>query len=693
VSHLVVDLALVLGMAALIGVVFQRLGQSTVLGYLFAGLVVGPYIPFPFFADADRIAALSELGVVLVMFAVGLEFSIRRLLRVLPVAGFTGLVQVCAMLALGFGLGRMLGFTTLEAVFLGACVSISSTMVVAKVFDDHPPEVRVRQLVFGVLVVQDLAAIVLVAGLTAVAAGAGLTPDVVGTTLLNLLGLLVGLTVAGLFVVPRAVRFIADQGKPETLLVAAVALCFGLAAVAEELGYSVALGAFLAGTLVAEAGRTHQIEHLVHPVRDMFAAVFFVSVGMSVDPRLAFEHLGVAVLVALLVIAGQFLTVSAAGILSGNGVRRSITAGLSLGQVGEFAFIIAAIGASAGIVGPFLQPVVVTVAVLTAFTTPLLARISERVAGAVDHALPRPIQTFASLCESWFETARRAPAEPSNRSHLRNAAIMITIDAAAIATIWVVIAHWGEQIEGLLNTYLKLGGWLPKLIVDGVGVLLTLPLVAATLRSAKRAGHLLALRVIPSRGAGELDTGEAPRRAFVVVLQSMVVIAVGAPVVLALAPFIGATRALIGLGLVTVVLGVLFWRSATNLQGHVRAGAAALVDLLERQMAIETSSVKLPTVEELLPGLGATSVLVMPAGAWAVGKTLATLNLRAATGATILAISRDGQTVSMPSGHDPLVVGDILALAGAEHAVEAAKLLLTRTRAPGDDEGEDEAGD
>ncbi|KIG19508.1 POTASSIUM/PROTON Antoporter ROSB [Enhygromyxa salina] len=677
-NHLVVDLAVVLSVAALISVVFQRLGQSTVLGYLFAGLVVGPYIPVPIFADAGRIAALSELGVVLVMFAVGLEFSIRRLLRVLPVAGFTGLVQVCAMMGLGFGLGEALGYTTIESVFLGACVAISSTMVVAKVFDEHPPEGRVRELVFGVLVVQDLAAIVLVAGLTAVAAGAGLSTDVLASTLTNLLGLLVGLTIAGLFVVPRVIRYIADLDKPETLVVAAVALCFGMAALAESLGYSVALGAFLAGMLVAEAGRTHQIEHLVHPIRDMFAAVFFVSIGMSVDPMLAIEHVGVALLVALLVVAGQFLTVSAAGILSGNGVRRSITAGLSLGQIGEFAFIIAAIGASAGVVGPFLQPVVVTVAVMTAFTTPLMARISGRVAGAVDRALPQPLQTFASLCESWFEAARRAPVGSRNRSHLRNAGIVITIDATVIAAIWVVIARWGMHLGAMLGASLGLAGPVPTLLVTGVGVLLTLPLVAAALRSARRAGQLLAERVFPARDPGAFDPGAAPRRAFVVAVQSMVMIAAAAPIILALAPFTGVPGALAGLGLVTVVLGVLFWRSATNLQGHVRAGAAAIVDLLGRQMADEAASTNLPTVDQLLPGFGSTSRVVVPDNASAAGQSLAALNVRATTGATILAISRDGQTLSVPSGHDLVIAGDVIALAGAEHAVEAATLLLTR---------------
>ncbi|MCA9697481.1 MAG: cation:proton antiporter, partial [Myxococcales bacterium] len=568
------------------------------------------------------------------------------------------------------------GMPVMDAVFLGACVAISSTMVVAKVFVERPPEPRVRELVFGVLVVQDLAAIVLVAGLTAVAAGAGLSPEVLGTTLLKLLGLLVGLTVAGLFIVPRLVRFLADRGSTETLLVGAIALCFVLASLAEQMGYSVALGAFLAGTLVAEAGRTHRIEELVHPVRDLFAAVFFVSVGMSVDPMLALDHLGLSLLVAAVVIVAQFLAVSTAGILSGNGVRRSVTAGLSLGQIGEFAFIIAAIGVNAGVVGDYLQPVVVTVAVLTAFTTPLMVRASDRLANAVDHALPRPLQTFASLCESWFETVRQATPAPEKRSHLRNTAIVITIDGVALAGLWILVSRFRGELLVWIDARLPAAALPWGLLLILGTALLSLPLVIALLRSARRAGHLLAERVIPTRAPGAVDPGQAPRRVFVVALQSMVVLAVGAPIVALTAPFLGAPWGLMALTILTVGLAVLFWRSATNLQGHVRAGATALVELLEKQMAQEHTPAALPTGDELLPGLGTTARVLLSETDWAAGRTLAELHVRALTGATILAIARSGETTAMPSGHDRLEIGDALLLAGAEHAVAAARQLL-----------------
>ena len=682
-THFVEDLAVVLAVAAVTSIIFRRLGQSTVLGYLFAGLVVGPYIPIPIFADADRIHALSEFGVALVMFAVGLEFSIRKLARVLPVAGFTGLLQVCVLAAAGFAYARVVGLTTMDGVFLGACIAISSTMVVAKVFSDHAPDPRTRELVFGILVVQDLAAILLVAALTAVAAGATLSPDMLGATLGNLAWVLGALVVVGLLVVPRLLRMVDELGSPEILLVTAVAVCFGLGTLAQRLGYSIALGAFLAGTLVAEAGRTERIERVVHPVRDLFAAVFFVSVGMSVDPRLAIEHAGLALGVVALVVGGQLAAVTIMGVLTGNGVRRSVTAGLSLGQVGEFGFIIATIGAQAGVVDASLPAVVVTVAVVTAFTTPWLVRASDRIATTIEHGLPRRLQTFASVCESWFQELRRVGGSRRGRSHLRNAAIVIGVDATAIAAIWLAHATWGPRLGSWAAGRFGLSPVVAPLVVFGIGVLVTAPLVVAMLRSARRAGQLLADRVIPpaagpSRGAAPeraVDLGRAPRRAFVLTLQLVVVLAVTSPIAVLITPFLDRTWALVLVPTLALGVGIYLWRSAADLDGHVRAGAAVLGQLLREQMAPEAETS--PSPEALLPGLGTPVAVPIAAGHVGAGRTLQALDVRATTGATIVAIERDGKTLAMPAGGDHLQVGDTVVLIGSDDAIADARLRLT----------------
>lgn len=672
---LVGDLAVVLLVASVTSVVMRWIHLPAVLGYLVAGLLCGPYIPIPVFADPERIAALSEFGVVFVMFAVGLEFSIRRLISVLPVSGFTAAVQIGVLMACGMGLGRAVGMSGTEALFLGSAIAISSTMLVAKVFDEQPPDERVRELVFGVLVVQDLVAVVLIAILTAMATGFGLSADMLTSTVGKLIGLLVALLVVGLLAVPRIVRRVAGSGSRETLLVVSLAICFGLATLADHLGYSVALGAFLAGALVAESGRRSLIEPQVAPIRDLFAAVFFVSVGMSVDPSLAWDHIGLALAVSAIVIVGQFISVSVGGALSGNGIRRSVQGGVALGQIGEFAFIIAGIGVAADVIDPFVYPVIVTVAVITALTTPVLTRFSGQLAARVDRMLPQPVQTFVSLCESWFETLRETPSTRARRSHVRRVGLVLVLDGAVLCGLWVSASLFRAEITAWLVEMLGLEAKTAAVGLVVVAGLLSAPFVLSLLRAARKTGEILAERVVPPARAGTPDLARATRRSLVVALQVVFVVAVGTPVVVLTAPVLGPWGA-VALAVVTLSLGFFFWRTTVDLHGHVRASAQAIVALLREQMADDSLPHGPLGVSQLLPGLGATEAVTLEAHGPAVGKTLAELDLRVVTGATVVAVQRGEAIQSMPSGSEKLQVGDSVILAGTEKAVTEARALL-----------------
>jgi K+:H+ antiporter len=284
-------LALVLGTAAVTTVLFQRLRQPVVLGCLLAGVLVGPHVAFPLFADPETIHTLSELGVILLMFALGLEFRLGKLVGLAPTAGVTALLQCSIMFWLGFVIGRAFGWTPLESATCGALLAISSTTIIAKAFDERKIGGRLRELVVGILIVEDLIAVLLMAGLTAVATGSGLSTGALALTTGRLLAFPIGIVAIGLLAVPRAMRAILGLDRAETTLVASIGICFGIAFLAQLAGYSVALGAFLAGSLVAESGSAHVIEKLVQPVKDLFAAVFFVSVGMLIDPALAAERL------------------------------------------------------------------------------------------------------------------------------------------------------------------------------------------------------------------------------------------------------------------------------------------------------------------------------------------------------------------------------------------------------------------
>src|SRR5688572_11595580 len=284
------NLALVLCVAAVTTVVFQRLRQPVVFGYLFAGLIIGPHIPIPLVADEGTVHTLSELGVILLMFGLGLEFSLRKLLQVGPTAGLIAVAQSSLMVWFGFLVGQAFGWTPLETVYAGAIIAISSMTIIVKAFAEQRIKGTVVDIVFGILIIEDLIAIFLLAILTAASAGGGVSPGAVAITAGRRGMLPAGLVGVGLLVIPPPVRFIVTLKRPETTLVASVGIRFAAALLALGFGYSVALGAFIAGWLVAESGHEKHIEHLVAPVRDIFAAIFFVAVGMLIDPALVAEH-------------------------------------------------------------------------------------------------------------------------------------------------------------------------------------------------------------------------------------------------------------------------------------------------------------------------------------------------------------------------------------------------------------------
>jgi CPA2 family monovalent cation:H+ antiporter-2 len=357
--HFLTNLALVLCVAAVTSLLFQRLHQPVVFGYLFAGMLIGPHIPVPLVADEGLVHTLAELGVILLMFALGLEFSLRKLFRVAPTAGIIALLQCSAMIFFGFGLGRLFGWTVLESVYTGAIIAISSTTIILKAFAEQKVSGKVTEIVFGILIIEDLIGILLIAMLMAVSSAGNLSPWELTRTSMRLAAFLVGLIAIGLLTVPRLIRATVRLGSPETTLVTAIGISFATARLALSFGYSVALGAFIGGSLVAESGLGERIEHLVAPVRDMFAAVFFVAVGMLIDPALIAEHWLPVLVLTLVVIAGKVISVSVGSFLVGYGTRTSVQTGMSLAQIGEFSFIIAGIGLAAGATRSFLFPVAV----------------------------------------------------------------------------------------------------------------------------------------------------------------------------------------------------------------------------------------------------------------------------------------------------------------------------------------------
>ena len=522
IPQLMLDFTIVLGVAAVTTLLFRRLRQPAVLGCMLAGLIVGPHLPVPLVADVENVNTLAELGVVLLLFCVGLEFDLRKLSRKGPSALVMGVLQLGITSWLGFLAGRALGWTVPESAFMGAALSISSTMIISKLFEEHGTRGALRDGVLAVLVVQDLFAILLLAGLDAAsAAGHFGTLGMVKT--LGRVGLFLALMLGGGgLVVPRLLRWAADQGRDETLLVASVGVCFVSAVLAAQAGCSLALGAFLAGLLASGSGRVRAIERLVFPLRDMFSAIFFVAVGMKLAPQaILAQWLPILALTAV-VLAGDTLAVTLGAVLAGLPLRRGLRTGLTLAQPGEFSFVLVGLGATAGFLGPSFFPVAVGVCLLTALAGPLCLRRGEAAAECLEQAIPARARWYLLAYQGWSEKLGRSTLG-KGPSPVKGPILFLVLDAVLI--------------HGCI-----IGTWLLQHRVPlfrnpaPAHALLALALAAASLLAwamYRRAGEIASL-ILDSPG----QTPPAGRRQLLEALRLALLVTLGAPSLAILQPFL-----------------------------------------------------------------------------------------------------------------------------------------------------------
>ncbi len=671
-------LAMVLCVAAVTTVLFQRLRQPVVLGYLLAGMVVGPYVSIPLAADSRTVQTLAEIGVILLMFSLGIEFSISKLFRVGPTAGFVAVVQCSLLLWLGYMAGQAFGWSRLASLYAGAAIAISSTTIIVKAFEEQRIKGEFTHIVFGILIVEDLIAILLITILTALSSRGELSTMEVAQAAGRLTAFLALVLIAGLFTVPPLIRAVVRLDRSETTVVASVGLAFGFALVAATFGYSVALGAFLAGALVAESGVENTVEHQVRPVRDIFAAIFFVSVGMIIDPRVIVNHWSVVLVFLMLVVVGNVVAVTLGAFLTGQSVQTSVKTGMSLAQIGEFSFIIAGVGVATGATDELLYSIAVAVSGITTLLTPWLIRAAGPTAAWVDRKLPRPLQTFAALYASWFEQLRSRPGD-GQTGRFRRAIRWLVVDAIVVAAIVIGASVEMDRITAFSQSRLNLSENATRLLVVAGAAAISAPFWVGLIRVARYVGFELATLAFPAAKREQLDLAAAPRRLLIVTLQLAIVLVIGVPLIAITQPFLPPFRGAAVL-LFVLLLTVAFWRGAANFQGHTRAAAEALAEALARQTRAgraKDSGRGLDDTNRLLAGLGSPVTVEVQPGTVAEGKTLAQIELRGLTGATVLAIHRGNKSIVVPSGHERLEAGDMLAIAGTHDAVEAATQMLS----------------
>lgn len=569
------DLALVMLMAGATTIVFQRLRQPVLLGYILAGVLIGPHTPGMLIADPRTIEDISNLGVVLLMFTLGLEFSVRKLRRVGVGMLAVAVAEVATMLWLGMGMGRLFGWNGMDALFIGAIISLSSTMVATRMLAERgQQDQRFAQLVVGLLVAEDMLAIIMLTLLTAVAIGGAVQADA-ALTLVGHLGLfvIVGM-ILGLLLLPRLVDYVAGFGRDETLLVSVLGVCFGASLLAAWMGFSVALGAFLAGAVVAEARCVGRVLHMVEPLRDMFAALFFVAIGLKIDPALLLDYALPAVLIALVVIVGKTAICSLGIFVVGHEPRTALRSGLGMAQIGEFSFVIAALGLSLHAISDFVYPVAVAVSVLCMGASPYLVRSSDALTRGLRRVTPRPLRVLAVNYIGWLRHLAPVNDNAVIAAMFRRLLWHIAVNVLLVITLFMLGA-WLNRDNWPVFSRMGLDRDERHAVIWAGALFLSLPMLIAVYRKAEALGMLLAELGIRERFAG----------GYTHAIRSVLARLIPLGALLALAMLVGALGATIlpprgvlwSLLLVGMVLAVVLWRTLVQLHARLQA---ALKDTL-----------------------------------------------------------------------------------------------------------------
>ena len=454
--HLIEDLALILCAAAITSLLFKKLKQPVVLGYILAGLLVSPHIKlFPSVSDLKGVSIWAEIGVIFLLFGLGLEFSFKKLAKVGGSSSISGIFEIAMMFTLGYITGNLLGWPVMDCIFLGGILSISSTTIIIRAFD----ELKVKNqnfagAVLGILIIEDIVAVLLLVVLSTLSLKQQFEGFQLLLSILKLFFFLCLWFIAGIFSLPSALKAGKKFLSDETLLVVSLGLCFLMVVLATKAGFSAALGAFIMGSILAETTLAEKIEHLVQSVKDLFGAVFFVSVGMLIDPALLMQHWFPVLCITAVVIIGKSVSVTIGSMLAGKGLKQAIQAGMSMSQIGEFSFIIAALGLSFKVTSSYLYPIAVGVSVITTFTTPYMIRFAGPVYNLVNRLLPNK---WKRNLDRYSSGAQILPAESDWKIVLRSYLSAILINSVIIIALILlssfylapfIINHSGNKLFG-----------------------------------------------------------------------------------------------------------------------------------------------------------------------------------------------------------------------------------------------------
>ena len=635
--ELISDLAIMLLTAGVVTVIFKKIKQPLVLGYIVAGFLIGPYMPLFFtVADSASISTWSEIGVIVLMFGLGLEFNLHKLAQVGGTAIITALTEVGGMLLIGFGVGQLLGWGIMDSVFLGGMLSMSSTTIIIKAFD----ELGVRnqgfaQLVFGTLVIEDIAGIFMMIILSTLSVSQSISSGALAMKLALLVLYLALWLILGIYLLPTLMNKATPLMNDETLLVSSLGICFGMVLLANALGFSSALGAFMAGSLLAGTVHAERVEHLTSGVKDLFGSVFFLSVGMMLDPAMIVKYIVPILIITLVTLVGKLIFSSLGVLLSGQTLKNAVHCGCSLAQIGEFAFIIASLGLSLGVIADYIYPIIVSVSIITTLTTPSFIKGSDKLYEWREKVLPSKL---TEKLARYTDEEQSSKEKNGDWSAYLGRYVKVT---AFYGVVMLGIALIGSLVQLPLLGKLGLEPWLAKLICLAVVYL----------------GMSIFIRPMLDMKSPQFTTLWVKNRNFRLPLMALTAIRVLIIVIIAFIPA-NTVSGVAGLWLLPLILAavLLIYRSGWFASAYLSVEARFLANFNERQLQRLDSD---DAVEWLDQRLHVLSFQYEQQGG-----TLKELGWGKRFGVNVIKIVRGKRHINIPSGDAALHSGDTVYILG-----------------------------
>lgn len=647
-APLIADLALILICAGIMTLLFKKLKQPLVLGYVVAGFLASPHLPFtPSVVDTANVQTWADIGVIFLLFALGLEFSFKKIVKVGGSAIIAACTVIFCMILLGMAVGTAFGWKRMDCLFLGGMIAMSSTTIIYKAFDDLGlGKKKFAGLVLSVLILEDILAIVLMVMLSTMAVSNNFEGTEMLESIAKLLFFLILWFVVGIYAIPELLKRCRRLMSEETMLIVSLGLCFGMVVVAAHTGFSAAFGAFIMGSILAETVEAENIERLVKPVKDLFGAIFFVSVGMMVDPAMIVEYALPIVVITLAVIGGQALFGTLGVLLSGQPLKTAMQCGFSLTQIGEFAFIIASLGVALGVTSHFLYPIVVAVSVITTFLTPYMIRLADPASDFADRHLPERWRKFLDRYASGSQTMNHE----SLWKRLIVALVRITV-VYSIICVAIVALSFRFLVPLCRNSLPEFWG---ELLAAVVTIMLLSPFLRAIMIKKNHSEEFVTLWK-DSRG------NRAPLVATIVLrillAVSFVMFVIG-----------GLFRLSTGLGLgVALLLVTLMILSRQLKKQSIRIERRFFQNLRSRDMRAEYLGEKKPAYAgRLLSRDLHLADYVVPSEAGWVGSTLAELNFGRRYGVHVVSILRGRLRINIPGASVRLFPQDKVQVIGTD---------------------------